>query len=134
VSGGGTNAALNFAASRDHGGIWSNLQAELRTQSRRAQMTDIADARDLATKPSLEAEGFTVLHLPVGRPAREQDQWVEDSYVPACIDAVRVLTGAALVAAFHRGVLQRDTGDDRAAPAADFRPSRSHPRIRGCRS
>lgn len=117
---GATTAALNFAANRDPGGIWSNLTPEIRTQALTAQKVEIADARALAKPPSLDAEGFCVVNMPMDDPAWSDEAWVAESYIPACLSAVKNLTGADHVASMHAGVLLRDTGNAQAAPAADF--------------
>lgn len=116
-------AALNFAADRTDGGIWSNLMRHLITQTLERREIDIRDARRLAGGgPSLENEGFVLSRTPAPEGADFTDKaWVAEAYAPQCLKLVQDLTGAAHVAPFYGGgVLIRDTGNAEAAPAAEF--------------
>jgi hypothetical protein len=113
-------AALNFAADRSSDGVWSNLTPHLRTQALRAKDVQLQDARHLAIAPDLDREGFTLVHRRLDHADWWNERWVEQSYVPDCVELVRVLTGAAHAAPFHPGILLRDSGGGDAAPAADF--------------
>jgi hypothetical protein len=113
-------AALNFAADRSPDGVWSNLTPHLRTQALRAQEVHLRDARHLALAPDLDREGFTLVHRPLDRADWRNEDWVEQSYNPDCVELVRGLTGAIHAAPFHPGVLLRDSGGGDDAPAADF--------------
>jgi hypothetical protein len=112
--------ALNFAADRSDGGIWSNLTPEIITQKLEPNAVEIRDARKLAEASSLAREGFTIAELDAGPGRYDDPEWVERVYVPACVELVRQLTGAKHVANFYPGVLIRDTGNPKAAPAAEF--------------
>jgi hypothetical protein len=113
-------AALNFAADRSDGGIWSNLTPEIITQKLEPGGVEIRDARKLVDAPSLEREGFTIARLDIGPGQFDDSEWVDQVYTPACLELVRQLTGAKHVANFYPGVLIRDTGNPKAAPAAEF--------------
>lgn len=115
-------APLNFAADRTDGGIWSNLMRHLITQALEGFEVEIRDARRLAGGPSLEREGFVLSRTPAPAGADFTDrQWVATAYAPQCLKLVQELTGAAHVAPFYGGgVLIRDTGNAKAAPAAEF--------------
>jgi hypothetical protein len=119
-AGTGIAAALNFAADRSPDGVWSNLTPHLRTQMLRASEVQLQDARHLALPPDLDHEGFTLVRQPLDRTDWHNERWVEQSYIPGCVELVRQLTNAAHAAPFHPGILIRDSGGGDAAPAADF--------------
>jgi hypothetical protein len=111
---------LNFAADRSPGGVWSNFSPHLRTQALLAREVELIDARRMAVAPELDREGFALANHPIGTPSWSNESWVAESYTPACLELVRRLTGAAHAAAFHPGVLLRDSAGRDGAPAADF--------------
>ena len=115
-------ATLNFAADRTDGGVWSNLTRHLITQALEGCEVEICDARRLPNGPSLEREGFVLSRTPAPPGADFTDRdWVAAHYAPQCLQLVQQLTGAAHVAPFYDGgVLIRDTGNAKAAPAAEF--------------
>jgi hypothetical protein len=115
-------ATLNFAADRTDGGVWSNLMRHLITQALEGCEVEIRDARRLPDGPSLEREGFVWSRTPAPPGADFTDRdWVAAHYAPQCLQLVQQLTGAAHVAPFSDGgVLIRDTGNVKAAPAAEF--------------
>jgi hypothetical protein len=112
--------SLNFAADRTDGGIWSNLTPEITTQRLAAHAVRLTDARTLRQPPSLDREGFVVAPLAVGTGNYTDASWVEGTYIPACAELVKALSGADAVVPLHAGVLIRDTGNPHAAPAAEF--------------
>jgi hypothetical protein len=111
---------LNFAADRSPGGVWSNFSPHLRTHALLARKVELRDARRLPIPPEIDREGFALAHSPIGHPDWTNDGWVAQTYTPASVDLVRRLTGAAHAAAFHPGVLLRDSAGRNGAPAADF--------------
>jgi hypothetical protein len=84
------------------------------------QDVQLLDARQLAVAADLASEGFTLVRQPLAAADWQDESWIERSYVPACVELVRRLTGAAHAAPFHPGVLFRDSAGGKAAPAADF--------------
>ncbi|WP_167854985.1 CmcJ/NvfI family oxidoreductase [Mangrovimicrobium sediminis] len=117
----GVTAALNFAADRRDGGIWSNTWRERITQALVAQPVTLHDARQLPSPPSLEREGFEIHPMPLDGGDWENPAWVAEYYLPQALQLVAALTGAAHVAPlYHGAILIRDTGDPHRAPAAEF--------------
>ncbi len=115
------SSALNFAADRRDGGIWSNTWRERITQELVTERVTLQDARQLAAAPSLGVEGFEIHHMPLAGDDWENDAWVKASYLPGAMELVRQLTGAPHVAPFyHGGILIRDTGNPARAAAAEF--------------
>jgi hypothetical protein len=112
--------ALNFAANRTDGGIWSNLTPAITTQVLTTRRLPITDARSLEYPPSLDREGFTIAPHAVGPGEFTDDRWLDETYTPACMALIKELSGADAIAPLHRGVLIRDTGNPAAAPAAEF--------------
>jgi hypothetical protein len=113
-------AELSFAANRDPGGVWSNFAPELRTQALWPHEVSLTDARQLPDPPGLDREGFTLVRHPVEDPRWRDEDWVEQTYHPACTELVRRLTHAPFATPYHPGVLLRDAGGENGAPAADF--------------
>jgi hypothetical protein len=113
-------AAINFVADRNPDGVWSNLTPHLRTQALRAHDVQLGDARRLADAPRLDREGFAVTHHRIKNADWSNERWVTESYIPACVELVRGLTGAGHAAPMHAGVLLRDSAGREGAPAADF--------------
>jgi hypothetical protein len=114
------SAEINFVADRNPDGVWSNLTPHLRTQALRAHEVVLRDARRLASAPHLDREGFAVARHRVESADWWNENWVAETYIPACIQLVRGLTGAAHAAPVHTGVLLRDSAGKGGAPAADF--------------
>ncbi len=115
------NSALNFAADRRDGGIWSNTWRERITQELVTLPVELRDARQLERAPSLDAEGFEVHHMPLPGSDWDDDAWVKAEYLPRALELIRELSGAAHVAPFYGGgVLIRDTGNPQRAAAAEF--------------
>jgi hypothetical protein len=113
-------ATLNFAADRNDGGIWSNTDRSLITQALTDHVVEIRDARALSAGPSIAEQGFAVRQAPLEGADWTDEQWVTSIYMPGCVELVRELSGADYVVPMHNGVLVRDTGDVRRAPAAEF--------------
>jgi hypothetical protein len=113
-------ASLKFAADRTHGAIWSNLTPSIITQKLTAESVEMHDTASLAQPPSLEREGFTIEHAPIGEANWNDQSWNLDVYMPQCLALVKRVTGAAHVVSFYGGAFIRDTGDPKRAQAAEF--------------
>jgi len=114
------SAPMNFAADRSQGGVWSNFAPETRTQALTSIPVHLEDARTMPMAPSLDREGFVCVRAPVADPDWRNPDWVDGTYIPGCVELVRQLTGGAVAAPFHAGVLIRDSARRDGAPAADF--------------
>jgi hypothetical protein len=113
-------AALNYAADRSDGGVWSNGAPHWITQKLVAHLVEIRDARKLASPPRLDAEGFELHRIPLADCDWADPAWVQANYAPKAVALVQALTGAPKVADFTRAALIRDTGDASRPPAAQF--------------
>jgi hypothetical protein len=104
-------APLNFAANRESGGVFSNFDPSLNSQSLEAHEVEVRDARRLPSPPKLDAEGFELHRLPFADANLLDPQWVEKVYSPDVGEYLQSLTGAAHVTPFrgHR-VMIRDSG------------------------
>lgn len=102
-------AALNFAASREFGGVFSNFDPSLADQSLDPRDLEIRDARALPTK--LAVEGFELHRLPFPDQNLLNPEWVAEVYVPQVQKYVQKVTEAAHVVAYQgTRALIRDTG------------------------
>ncbi|WP_052223075.1 CmcJ/NvfI family oxidoreductase [Novosphingobium malaysiense] len=118
---GDTQAQINFAASRDEGGIWSNLDKSLITQPLKAQSIPLRDCSSVAEPPSLEREGFEWHRLAFSGADWRNPEWVETIGSPRTMEYIHERTGAAHIAPFHGHMaLIRDTGDPAQPTAAEF--------------
>lgn len=115
---------LNFARSRDNGGVWSNTDAGSVKQDFRSETVRVADAATAIPPTSLDREGFARFRHQIPQARWYDDEWLAAVYLPLCCDLVRDLIGADLVAPLHRGVLrrkaQRSPSEGGPAPAAGF--------------
>src|SRR5258708_494527 len=116
-------APVNFTASNEPGGVFSNFDPSLNTLVLKAHEVDLIDARQLTTPTALDSEGFELHTLAFPGGDLLDPEWVANVYGPRVGAFLQQLTGAAHVAPFrgHR-VLIRDTGKlaPGRATAADF--------------
>ncbi|MCJ2178783.1 CmcJ/NvfI family oxidoreductase [Novosphingobium album (ex Hu et al. 2023)] len=118
---GDTMAPINFAATREDGGIWSNLDKSLITQPLLAHPVALRDCTGLTQPPSLESEGFEAHRLTFERADWRNPEWVEAIGSPRTMAFIRERTGAVHIAPFHGHMaLIRDTGDPAQPAAAEF--------------
>lgn len=118
---GETQAQINFATTREDGGIWSNLDKSLITQPLTAHAVAIRDRSASQQAPSLEREGFEVHRLAFEGEDWRDPTWVETIGSPLTMEYVRERTGAAHIVPFHGHMaLIRDTGDPAQPTAAEF--------------
>src|SRR5579864_8726430 len=87
-------SSLNFTADRNDGGRFSNTMPEKSRQNLVSVEVKITDARALAYKPTLENEGFALVSHPAGRADWSDKAWIDDEYVPSCMQLIKQLTGA----------------------------------------
>ena len=114
------SAALNFAAERKQGLIWSNYSPETRTLQLQSCAVEINDARALSSPPRLEKEGFEVHRMPLDAPDWTSEAYLNEVYTQKVIDFIAKRTGAPRVLTYRGNLVIRDTGDPMRASAADF--------------
>jgi hypothetical protein len=114
-------ASLNFARDRTDGGQWCNGDDRLIRQTLQSVDVEIVDARSLPVAPRLDLEGFELaVHL-LPNPSWSDQAWINEVYVPLCVELVVQHTGAATGTPLHAALVRR-AGDQRgqAAPPARF--------------
>lgn len=99
--------ALNFAADRSFGGVFSNTAPEAVRQSLLPVEVEIQNIRLMGRRPTLQQEGFTLAAHASGAADWSNDEWMESVYTPSCVELVKTLTGAKNAMSMHPPMLRR---------------------------
>jgi hypothetical protein len=115
-------STLNFTADRHDGGQFSNTMPQHTRQNLVSVEVEITNARTLAQKPTLENEGFALVSHPSGRSDWSNQTWINEEYIPSCLQLIKKLTGARDVVHLFIPVQRRVDYSQHAgsSPAAHF--------------
>ena len=113
-------ASLNFAGAGESVGQWHNTDMKQVDQHLKPVMAEIANARALTPLPSLEREGFTLTHNGFDVYDWFNTEWMDETYIPACVALVQRLTGAAQAHLYFRSVVRMADPEQRAKANAWF--------------
>jgi len=87
-------ATLNFSSKTKRSGRWSNVYDDRIDMNADPRTVEVIDARSLERGTTLQREGIISAHRPLGYYDWSNSDWIENLYIPSCVDLVRVLTGA----------------------------------------
>lgn len=114
------SGVINFSASSNDGGCWSNSDPGLTRQSLKPCEVEIYDASSLAKPAGLQVEGFSRQTMPLPMTSWQDPDWVERVYMPAAAEMVKDISGAAYAEPFPGGSMIRDSRSSSHAPPATF--------------
>lgn len=120
------HASLNFAGAGDGVGRWHNTDPSQVKQHLTPVIAEIANARSLSPRPSLDREGFTLADNSFESYDWFNTDWQDEVYIPACVELVRRLTGAAQAHLYFRSVIRMEDPEERAKANAWFPGSFVH--------
>jgi len=86
-------APLNFSSNRKRSGRWSNIYDDRIDLNVDSRLVDVIDARSLDQATSLEREGLVLTQAPLGQYDWFNANWVDNVYIPSCVNLVEALTG-----------------------------------------
>jgi len=87
------HATLNFSSKTERSGQWSNVYDDRIDMKVDSRAVEVIDARSLERGTTLQHEGVILTHSPLGNYDWFNSDWIEDIYIPSCVDLVRALTG-----------------------------------------
>ncbi|MFC3173919.1 CmcJ/NvfI family oxidoreductase [Novosphingobium bradum] len=115
-------ASVNFMPSKADGGKFSSWDSSRIEQKLVAVEIDALNMRELDRLPSVDVEGFTLAKHPIDGDWTDR-AWLDEVYVPTCLDLVKKLTGATTVLNIYYPIIRSSGGpeaDGKVAPPAPF--------------
>ena len=112
-------ATVNFASDKLDGGTFSSWSPERVQQNLRPLDLEAINIRDLNSAPTLDREGFALTAHDIDGDWLS-NEWLDDVYVPTCLDLVQRLSGAKVAINMYFPILRSTAGLETAAPAARF--------------
>jgi len=112
-------ASISFMRDRSDGGIFSSRNPQIMRMNLEPVELNLIEMRDMAVKPSIEREGFTLAEHAIDGDWSNR-AWLDATYVPSCLDLVKRLTGAKAALNIYFPIERRSEPAEGAAPPANF--------------
>lgn len=112
-------ASVAFMRDRSDGGIFSARNPEITRMNLESFELDLIDMRDMPVKPAIDPEGFVLAHHAIDGDWSDR-AWLDEVYVPSCLELVRQLTGAKIALNIYFPIERRSEPAEGASPPANF--------------